>query len=54
MFDSDLGREEGAVMSGRRVFLLSSVSGLAGIILWSLRKPGFVAQIRQATNHSKI
>jgi peptide-methionine (R)-S-oxide reductase len=41
MFDSDLGRDKKPVMS-RRVFLVSSVSALAGMILWSLRKPRFV------------
>jgi len=42
MFDSDLGRDEGAVMSRRRAFLLTSVSALAGMILWSVRMPRFV------------
>lgn len=42
MFDSDLGIDEGAVKSGRRAFLLTSVSAAAGMILWSLRKPRFV------------
>lgn len=42
MFDFDLGRNEGAVKSRRRAFLLTSISAAAGMILWSLRKPRFV------------
>jgi hypothetical protein len=41
MFDSDLGTDEGSVVR-RRAFLLTSVSALAGAILWSLRRPNFV------------
>jgi peptide-methionine (R)-S-oxide reductase len=42
MFDFDLGKNEGAVKSRRRRFLLTSISAAAGMILWSLRKPRFV------------
>ena len=42
MFESDLGRDEEAMISRRRAFLLTSVSALAGTILWSLRRPRFV------------
>ena len=41
MFDSDLGRDKRPVTS-RRVFLVSSATALAGMILWSLRKPRLV------------
>lgn len=41
MFDSDLGKNEGLVVR-RRAFLLTSVSALAGSILWSLRRPSRV------------
>src|SRR6266436_2153319 len=40
MFDSDLDRDG---KSGRRAFLLTSASALAGAFLWSLRKPGVLA-----------
>jgi peptide-methionine (R)-S-oxide reductase len=42
MFDSDLGKNEEGVMSRRRAFLFTSLSALAGTILWSLRSPRFV------------
>ena len=41
MFDSDLGTDEGSVVR-RRTFLLTSVSALAGAIVWSLRRPSVV------------
>jgi len=40
MFDSDLDRDG---KSGRRAFLLTSASAVAGAFLWSLRKPGVLA-----------
>jgi hypothetical protein len=55
MFDSDLGRDEEALKTKRRVFLFTSLSALAGMILWSLRKSKFVqskassAPIREVT-----
>ncbi|MGA8149959.1 MAG: peptide-methionine (R)-S-oxide reductase MsrB [Terriglobales bacterium] len=39
MFDSDLGKDVGAARVGRRAFLLTSASALAGIFVWSLRRP---------------
>lgn len=39
MFDSDFGKDD-AAPSGRRAFLLTSASAFAGMILWSLRRPG--------------
>jgi peptide-methionine (R)-S-oxide reductase len=43
MFDSDLNRDSSAGRLSRRVFLASTVSGLAGMALWSLRKPRLLA-----------
>jgi peptide-methionine (R)-S-oxide reductase len=42
MFDSDLRRDKEAVKIKRRVFLASAISALAGMVLWSQRKPRFV------------
>ncbi len=41
MFDSDLDGAKGKF--GRRAFLLTSASAVAGTVLWSLRKPGVLA-----------
>jgi peptide-methionine (R)-S-oxide reductase len=44
MFDSDSGKNtnEEAAVSRRRIFLATAASALAGVLLWSWRKPGFV------------
>ena len=42
MFDSELGNNDEASVSRRRVFLATSASALAGVLLWSLRKPWFL------------
>lgn len=42
MFESDLEGDEGSVRTRRRAFLLTSASAVAGLIVWSLRKPRFV------------
>jgi peptide-methionine (R)-S-oxide reductase len=48
MFDSDLDRGESASKLKRRVFLTSAVSGLAGMVLWSLRKPRLLVATAKA------
>jgi peptide-methionine (R)-S-oxide reductase len=48
MFDSDLDRGQSAGRLSRRVFLASTVSGLAGMALWSLRKPRLLAATAKA------
>jgi peptide-methionine (R)-S-oxide reductase len=48
MFDSDLNRDPSAGRLSRRVFLASTVSGLAGMALWSLRKPRLLAATAKA------
>jgi peptide-methionine (R)-S-oxide reductase len=40
MFESEL--EEGSTKLKRRAFLLTSVSAVAGLAVWSMRKPQFV------------
>jgi peptide-methionine (R)-S-oxide reductase len=40
MFDSDLDRDAESGKVRRRAFLLTSASAVAGVLLWSLRKPG--------------
>jgi peptide-methionine (R)-S-oxide reductase len=47
MFDSDLDRDG---KSGRRAFLLTSASAVAGAFLWSLRKPGVLAAAAPAAH----
>jgi peptide-methionine (R)-S-oxide reductase len=42
MFESDFKQDEGSVGSKRRVFLQTSASAVAGMILWWLEKPGLV------------
>jgi peptide-methionine (R)-S-oxide reductase len=42
MFESDLERDEAPVRTRRRAFLLTSASAMAGLLVWSLRKPRFV------------
>lgn len=42
MFDSDLDRKLSSTKLRRRTFLTTSVSALAGIALWSWRKPHLV------------
>jgi peptide-methionine (R)-S-oxide reductase len=39
MFESAVEKHEGLVKSKRRAFLLTSASALAGLAIWSLRKP---------------
>jgi len=39
MFDSDLGHDQSYEKLGRRAFLVSTASAVAGVVLWSLRKP---------------
>lgn len=39
MFDSDLGSDESSRKVRRRAFLATSLSAIAGTMLWSLRKP---------------
>jgi peptide-methionine (R)-S-oxide reductase len=48
MFDSDLDRGQSAGRLSRRVFLASTVSGLAGMALWSLCKPRLLAATAKA------
>ena len=43
MFESDLNRDKSAGKLSRRVFLGSTISGLAGVALWSLRRPRLLA-----------
>jgi peptide-methionine (R)-S-oxide reductase len=45
MFDSDL---EGDAKLGRRMFLLTSASAVAGVVLWSLRRPSVLAEAAPA------
>ena len=47
MFDSDFEKEKAAMPRGRRAFLATSASALAGMILWSLRKPGSAEASKQ-------
>jgi peptide-methionine (R)-S-oxide reductase len=49
MFDPQLekNQEDEARVSRRRIFLASSASALAGLLLWSWRKPGF-AQAKES------
>jgi len=39
MFDLDLDQEERSISLKRRAFLATSASALAGIVLWTLKKP---------------
>jgi peptide-methionine (R)-S-oxide reductase len=39
MFDSDLDQDQSSGKLGRRVFLVSTASAVAGVVLCSLRKP---------------
>jgi len=39
MFDSDLDQEERCISLKRRAFLGTSASALAGVVLWTLKKP---------------
>lgn len=39
MFESDLDRDASSVRLRRREFLLASASAVAGMVLWTLRKP---------------
>ena len=39
MFECDVDRDEGSVKLKRRAFLLTSVSAVAGLAVWSMRKP---------------
>jgi peptide-methionine (R)-S-oxide reductase len=39
MFDSELDRDESAKRVRRRAFLATSASALAGLVVWSLRRP---------------
>jgi peptide-methionine (R)-S-oxide reductase len=43
MFDSDFARDDAPRSSQRRAFLAVSASGLAGMFLWAMSKPQFVA-----------
>ena len=43
MSESDLDRDKSAGKLSRRVFLGSTISGLAGVALWSLRRPRLLA-----------
>ncbi len=42
MFESDLDRDGSSVRLRRREFLLASASAVAGMVLWTLRKPRLV------------
>jgi peptide-methionine (R)-S-oxide reductase len=42
MFESDLDRDVSSVRPTRRAFLVASVSTLAGLFLWSARKPRLI------------
>ena len=42
MFESDLDRDTSSVRLRRREFLLASASAVAGMVLWTLRKPRLV------------
>ncbi len=42
MFESDLDRDASSVRLRRREFLLASASAVAGMVLWTLRKPRLV------------
>ena len=42
MFESDLDRNASSVRLRRREFLLASASAVAGMVLWTLRKPRLV------------
>jgi peptide-methionine (R)-S-oxide reductase len=39
MFESEIDKDDVSGRSKRRAFLLSSASALAGLVLWSMRKP---------------
>ncbi|MBZ5597709.1 MAG: peptide-methionine (R)-S-oxide reductase MsrB [Acidobacteriia bacterium] len=39
MFDSNLDQDRASVKRTRRAFLITSASALAGMVLWSVRKP---------------
>jgi peptide-methionine (R)-S-oxide reductase len=43
MFESDLDRDASSVVPTRRAFLVASVSTVAGLFLWSARRPRLVA-----------
>lgn len=40
MFESNLDPDKSATVVRRRTFLFTSLSAVAGVMLWSLRKPG--------------
>jgi peptide-methionine (R)-S-oxide reductase len=42
MFESEVEKDEGSVRFKRRAFLLTSASAVAGLAVWSLRKPRLV------------
>jgi len=50
MFESDLDGNAPSVKLGRRAFVATSASALAGAVLWSLRKP----QLAEATNATGV
>lgn len=54
MFDSDLDRNAPSVKLRRRAFLATSASALAGVALWSLRKPRLVEATALPTAPQKI
>jgi peptide-methionine (R)-S-oxide reductase len=43
MFDSNLGQDAASVKRTRRAFLITSASAVAGIALWSSRRPRILA-----------
>jgi len=54
MFDSDHDRNSPSVKVRRRAFLATSASALAGIALWSLRKPHLVEATSPAPASEKV
>lgn len=50
MFDSDLDRDGSSGKLGRRAFLLTSASAVAGAALWSLRKPSVLEAAASAAH----
>jgi peptide-methionine (R)-S-oxide reductase len=54
MFDSDRDRNAPSPKVRRRAFLATSASALAGIALWSLRKPHLVEATAPATTAEKV
>jgi len=48
MFDSELDQDGSSGRLGRRAFLVTSASAVAGAVLWSLRKPSAIAAAASA------